>query len=71
MLKGRLGLAPAVLVTSLAYALLAPGPTWPPKAWAFGFGLLAALLRLWRGSLWVPALVHLAASLTPKLLTLS
>lgn len=67
-LKERVGTMPAVLVTSLAYALLAPGPTWPPKVWAFGFGLLAAALRVWRGSLWPVALVHLSASLAPKLL---
>lgn len=67
-LKVRLGTPGAVLVTSLAYGLLAPGPTWPPKLWAVGFGLLAAALRLWRGSLWPVALIHLAAALTPKLL---
>lgn len=68
-LKERLGVPGAVLVTSLAYGLLAPGPTWPPKLWAVGFGLLAAALRLWRGSLWPVALIHLAAALTPKLLS--
>ncbi len=68
MLKERLGTPGAVLVTSLAYGLLAPGPTWPPKLWAVGFGLLAAGLRLWRGSLWPVALIHLAAALTPRFL---
>lgn len=68
-LKERLGTPGAVLVTSLAYGLLAPGPTWPPKLWAMGFGLLAAALRLWRGSLWPVAVMHLAAALTPKLLS--
>ncbi|MBL8922001.1 MAG: CPBP family intramembrane metalloprotease [Myxococcaceae bacterium] len=71
LLKARLGVAGAVVATSLAYALLAPGATWPPKAWALGFGLLASALRLWRGTLWVPAVVHLGASLTPKLLALA
>ncbi len=58
-LEERVGAVRAVIITSLAYALLAPGPTWPPKVWALGFGLLA---------LWPVALVHLAASLSPKLL---
>lgn len=67
-LEERVGAVRAVIITSLAYALLAPGPTWPPKVWALGFGLLAAGLRRWRGSLWPVAVVHLAASLAPKLL---
>jgi membrane protease YdiL (CAAX protease family) len=70
-LKARLGPVGAVVATSVAYALLAPGATWPPKAWALGFGAFAAALRLWRGSLWLPAAVHLAASLTPKLIALA
>jgi membrane protease YdiL (CAAX protease family) len=67
-LKERIGVPGAVLVTSLAYGLLAPGPTWPPKLWAVGFGVLAAAIRLWRGSLWPVVLIHLAAALAPKLL---
>ena len=67
VLEEQLGATRAVVITSLAYALLAPGPTWPPKLWALGFGLLAAGLRRQAGSLWPVALLHLGASLAPKL----
>jgi membrane protease YdiL (CAAX protease family) len=58
-----------IAVTSVGYAVLAPGTNLAPKAWALLFGVLLAALRLWRGSLWPGALIHLAASLTPKLLS--
>lgn len=62
--------APLVVVlTSVGYALLAPGTSWAPKAWAFFFGLALASLRWWRGTSWPGALIHLAASLAPKLLS--
>lgn len=67
-LRAKWGPVPALAVTSFAYALLAPGAELPLKAWAFGFGLVLGGLKLWRGSLWPVALVHLAVVLGPKLL---
>jgi membrane protease YdiL (CAAX protease family) len=63
--RGRFGVFPAILVTSFAYALLAPGPELPIKLWAFAFGLFLSLVRLWRNNLWPVAIVHLLVSVPP------
>ena len=65
-LRARHGPVLAVVVTSVFYALLAPGPDLALKAWALLFGLLLAGLRLWRGNLWPVVLAHAVVSLAPK-----
>lgn len=67
VLRARYGVTRAVLFTSIAYALLTPGPEWGLKAWAFGFGALLAGLRLWRGSLVPVVAAHLFVSVAPRL----
>lgn len=66
VLRARRGLPFTVVVTSLAYALLAPGPEWPLKLWAFGFGVVLVTLRAWRGSLWPVVIVHATAALVAR-----
>lgn len=56
LLHARLGRAPAILLTSLAYALLVPGSGLALKAWAVGLGLLLAALKSWRRTLWPGAI---------------
>lgn len=65
VLRERHGTVVAVLVTSAAYALLTPGPGVGLKLWALSFGVVLALVRAWRGTLWSGAIVHGAASLAP------
>lgn len=68
VLRERHGAVVALLVTSVAYALLTPGPGVALKVWALGFGVLLAVVRAWRGSLWPGAIVHAAASLAPLIM---
>lgn len=67
VLRARYGVTLAVLFTSIAYALLTPGPELGVKVWALGFGALLAGLRLWRGSLAAVVTAHLLVSLGPRL----
>jgi membrane protease YdiL (CAAX protease family) len=68
-LRERHGVGVAVAVTTLFYAVLSP-PGIALKLWAFGFGLLLVALRLWRGSLWPVALVHLLVAIAPKAISM-
>jgi len=69
VLRTRRSVPVVIALTSVGYALLAPGTNLAPKAWALLFGIFLAALRLWRGSLWPGALIHLAASLAPKIMS--
>lgn len=66
VLSERHGAVVASGVTSVAYALLTPGPELPLKLWAVGFGLLACAVTRWRRSLWPAWLAHVIAALGPK-----
>lgn len=68
VLRERHGTIVAVLVTTLAYALLAPGSELPLKLWAAYFGAVLCLLRLWRRNLWPVVITHVLVALSPKLL---
>ena len=57
-LEKKHGTAGAICATSFFYALVAPGEGWPLMAWAFGFGALLCLVRLWRGNLWPVVMIH-------------
>ena len=65
-LSRRLGRPLAVALTSLAYALIAPGQGWPLVIFAFLLGITLCLVRLLTGSLAPVVLVHAATALTPK-----
>lgn len=65
--RERHGVIVATIATSLGYAALTPGPELPLKIWAFGFGIVLALLRHRSGSLWPVIFVHYATSILPRL----
>lgn len=71
-LRARYGVLPAVVVSSVFYALLTPGPDAALKIWALALGIVLSTLRLWTGSLWPVVAAHLVVSLGPRAaLTLS
>lgn len=69
VLRRRHGAAIAVAITSVLYALITPAQGLPLVLWAATFGAVLAALKLWRGNLWVVSFVHVAAGLTPRLVT--
>jgi membrane protease YdiL (CAAX protease family) len=67
-LRTRHGTGIAVLLSSAAYGMLAPGPNLVIKLWAITLGMLYCGLRLRTGSLLPGVLVHLCLTLGPRLL---
>ncbi|MBE2253571.1 MAG: CPBP family intramembrane metalloprotease [Myxococcus sp.] len=68
VLAERSGVAAAVVVTSLFYALLTPGSGWALVSWAASFGVALGGLRWWRGGLWPVTVAHWVVALSPRLL---
>lgn len=68
-LRARFGPAAAVVVTSVCYALMTPGPDVALKVWAVGFGVVLAALRLLSGNLWPVVIAHGIVSLGPALVS--
>jgi membrane protease YdiL (CAAX protease family) len=70
VLRRRHGALVAALVTTVFYALITPGQGFALVAWALGFGLVLAAIRLWRESLWPVVIPHALVGIAPKLLAL-
>lgn len=67
-LRERHGVVVAGAVTTVGYALLAPGQGWPLTVFTLGLGVVLFAVRLWRGGLVPVLLVHLVAGVGPVLL---
>jgi membrane protease YdiL (CAAX protease family) len=65
-LSSRIGRPGAVVLTSVAYALLAPGQGWPLVLFAFILGIGLCAIRLATVSIVPVMFVHAATALAPK-----